>query len=136
MQGRLTWWIPPWMLVQWHVCRTFYGASSGLGTSSRLASANFPRLRHFRLQLDRLAIHREPAASAMVDGFWIPLRRIGPGLEYLKDEEIVHTDETRIGHLAFQVDKALYHQRRRHPLGGRRSQAEFLELPHRSEDVP
>src|ERR1019366_486681 len=92
---------------------------------------------HFRLQLDHLAIHSEPAASAMVDGFWILLRRIGPGLEHLKDEEIVLVDETGICHLAFEIGKTLCHQRRYHALGWRRSQAEFLELPRlRRRAVP
>ena len=31
--------------------------------------------------------------------------RIGPGLEHLKDEEIVLVDETGIGHLAFEIGK-------------------------------
>ena len=67
------------------------------------------RLSHSRLQLDDLAIHSEPAVSVMVDGLRILLRRIGPGLEHFKDEEIVLVDETGIGHLAFEIGETLGH---------------------------
>ena len=50
------------------------------------------RLSHSRLQLDHLAIHSEPAVSVMVDGLRILLRRIDPGLEPFRDEEIVRID--------------------------------------------
>ena len=64
---------------------------------------------HSRLQLDHLAIHGEPAVSVMVDGLRILLRRIDPGLDNLKDEEIVLVDETGIGHLAFEIGETLSH---------------------------
>src|ERR1035438_10276004 len=67
------------------------------------------RLSHSRFQLDHVAIHSEPAVSVMVDGFGILLRRIGPGLEHFKDEEIVLVDETGIGHLAFEIGETLGH---------------------------
>src|SRR5208282_2588937 len=86
------------------------------------------RLWHSRLQLDHLAIHSEPAVSVMVDGLWILLSGIDPGLEHFKDEEIVLVDETGIGHLAFEIGETLGHQRRRHALGWRRRQSESLEL--------
>jgi hypothetical protein len=37
------------------------------------------------------------------------LRRIDPGLEHFKDEEIVLVDETGIGHLAFEIGETLCH---------------------------
>jgi hypothetical protein len=60
---------------------------------SKLSVLDVYRLSHSRLQLDHLAIHSEPAVSVMVDGVRILLRRIGPGLEHFKDEEIVLVDE-------------------------------------------
>src|SRR5665647_700057 len=56
---------------------------------AKLSVLDVCRLSHFRLQLDHLAIHSEPAVSVMVDGLGILLRRIDPGLEHFKDEEIV-----------------------------------------------
>ena len=75
------------------------GASSrkNVREDAKRSALDVYRLWHSRLQLDHLAIHSEPATSAMVDGFGVLLRRIGPGLEHLKDEEIVFIDETGKG---------------------------------------
>ena len=40
------------------------------------------------------------------------LRRIGPSLDHLQNEEVEFVDELRIDYLAFEVGKALGHQRR------------------------
>ena len=85
---------------------------------------------HSRLQLDHLAIYNELAVSEMVDGLRILLRRINPGLEHFKNEEVVLVDETSVGHLAFEIGKTLGHERRCHPLGWRRRQTKPLELVH------
>ena len=77
-----------------------------------------------------IAIHRESAVAAMVDGLRILLRRINPCLEHFKQKEVVFVDETSIGHFAFEIGKTLDHQRRRHALGRRRRQTESLELLH------
>jgi hypothetical protein len=60
---------------------------------AKLSVLDVCRLSHSRLQLDHLAIHSEPAVSVMVDGLRILLRRIDPGLENSRDEEIVLVDE-------------------------------------------
>src|ERR1017187_2876283 len=93
------------------------GAPSSYGPSSRksvhkdakLSVLDVCRLSHSRFQLDHVAIHGDPAVSVMVDGFRVPLRRIDPGLEHFKDEEIVLVDETGIGHLAFEIGETLGH---------------------------
>ena len=56
----------------------------------------------------------------IVDGLWILLRRIGPGLEDFKNEEIIFVHETGIGHLAFEIGETLGDQRRPHARGRRR----------------
>src|ERR1017187_1488533 len=66
----------------------------------------------------------------MVDGLRILLRRVDPGLEHFKDEEIVGVDETCIDHMAFEIGETLSYQRRRHALSWHRRQTEFLELLH------
>ena len=66
-------------------------------------------LPHSRLQLYHLAIYSEPAVSVMVDGLRMLLRRIDPGLEHLKDKEIIFADETGIGHLALEIGETLGH---------------------------
>jgi hypothetical protein len=58
----------------------------------KLSVLDICRLSHSRLQLDHLAIHSKPAVSVMVDGLRILLRRIDPGLEPFRDEEIVRID--------------------------------------------
>jgi hypothetical protein len=60
---------------------------------AKLSVLDVCRLSHSRLQLDHLAIHSEPAVSVMVDGLRILLRRIDPGPEHFRDEEIVLVDE-------------------------------------------
>ena len=66
-------------------------------------------LSHTRLQPDHLAIHSEPAVSVMVDCLQILLRLICPGLDHVKDEEIVLVDEMGIGHVAFEFGETLGH---------------------------
>jgi len=53
----------------------------------------------------------------MVIGLGIFLRRIDPGLEYFKDEEVILVHEMGISHLAFEIRKTLGDQRRRNALG-------------------
>lgn len=68
-------------------------AVGGAREDAKLSVLDVCRLSHSRLQLDHLAIHSEPAVSVIVDGLRILLRRIGPGLEHFRDEEIVLVDE-------------------------------------------
>ena len=69
----------------------------------KLSVLDVYRLSHSRLRLDRLANHCEPAASAMVDGLRILLRRVGPDLGHFKNEEIVRGDERAIGNLGTRL---------------------------------
>ncbi len=75
-------------------------------------------LSHLRFQRDRLAIHHKCAEAMVVDGLGILLLGVGPGLEHLKDEEIVSVDEARIGDFAFEIGEALGHQRHRPRIAG------------------
>ena len=63
----------------------------------------------FSTSVDHLAIYSEPAVSVMMNGLRILLRRIDPGLEHLKDKEIIFADETGIGHLALEIGETLGH---------------------------
>jgi hypothetical protein len=70
----------------------------------KLSALDVCRLWHSRLQLDHIAVDSKPAVSVMVDGLRILLRRIDPGLEHFKDEEIVSFDETGVGRLSTEAD--------------------------------
>ena len=64
----------------------------------------------------------------MVDGFRVPLLRVGPGLQHLKNEQIVFVHQAAIDHLAFEIGKTLGDQGRPHPLGLQRRQADLFEF--------
>jgi len=63
-----------------------------------------------------------------MDGLWILLRPINPGLDHFKDEKAVLVDETGIDHFAFEIGETLRHQRRCDTLGWRRRQSKLLKF--------
>src|ERR1035437_519982 len=74
------------------------------------------RSSHSRPKLDHIAIHDELAVAVMVDGFWIALPWVGPGLQHLENKQIVLVHQTAIDHSAFEIGKAFGDQRRSHAL--------------------
>lgn len=84
-----------------------------------------------RLQLYPLAIDDKSSITAVVDGLRISFSLgISPGVQNLKDKEIVLANEPGVGYLAFEIGKALGHQRGSDAFGGERRDAEPPELVH------
>src|ERR1039458_1023671 len=77
------------------------------GLSDKTFNGRPQPLRHLRFNPDPFPVHNETAISVMMDGPGVFLRRIGPGLEDLQDEEIELVHQMSIDHPTFKIGEAL-----------------------------
>jgi len=108
------------------------GAEIVLGDTMGPANARSCGLRHLRFQRDGLAVDHEVPIPVMVDGLWLLLLGIRPGLYHFEDKEVVLIHQARVHNPALEVSEAFGDEGRCHGLGWPWRESELLELVNRA----
>lgn len=100
------------------------------------ALVDLGRLFHFGWQMDRVAGNHERTLPEMMNRLRMFRLRVDPGLDHLKDKEVVFGYHFLIDDFAFKIDMALVDERRLDARGGYRSKIKLLELVDRPVVLP